>query len=194
VEYEVREMHSLQIIGPRAVKRLSNSTSNARGNMLTRKSKLLLSLTVATPMLFAACVDNTLIGPYRDVAGTYDLTVFSGASLPVTYTYLSGQNSVVPNGGTITWTDGTMVLNSQGTFTERNNYDYQDNLGASGRQAFVSQGTFTLNGSDFTLSAPAQNNIAARFAQGTLIVSNNSRINYVEDNGNGTTSAYEYIM
>ena len=54
--------------------------------MLTRKSKLLLSLTVATPMLFAACVDNTLIGPYRDVAGTYDLTVFSGATLPVTYT------------------------------------------------------------------------------------------------------------
>ena len=191
----MQEMHSLQIIGPRAVKRLSNSTSNARGNMLTRKSKLLLSLTVATPMLFAACVDNTLIGPYRDVAGTYDLTVFSGASLPVTYTYLSGQNSVVPNGGTITWTDGTMVLTSQGTFTERNNYDYQDNLGASGRQAFTSQGTFTLNGSDFTLSAPPQNNIAARFAQGSLVVSNNSsRINYVEDNGNGTTSAYEYIM
>jgi hypothetical protein len=162
--------------------------------MLTRKSKLLLSLTAAIPMLFAACVDNTLIGPYRDVAGTYDLTVFSGATLPVTYTYLAGQNSVVPNGGTITWTDGTMVLNSQGTFTERNNYDYQDNQGASGRQAFVSQGTFTLNGSDFTLSAPAQNGIAARFAQGSLIVSNNSRINYVEDNGNGTTSAYEYIM
>jgi hypothetical protein len=194
VEYEVREMHTIQIIGPRAVERLSNSTSNARGNMLSTKSKLLLSLTMATPMLFAGCVDNTLIGPYRDVAGTYNLTVFSGASLPVTYTYLSGQNSVVPNGGTITWTDGTMVLNSQGTFTERNNYDYQDNLGASGRQAFVSQGTFTLNGSDFTLSAPAQNGIAARFAQGSLVVSNNSRINYVEDNGNGTTSAYEYIM
>ena len=190
----MREMHSLQINGPRAIERLSNSTSNARGNMLTRKSKLLLSLTVATPMLFAACVDNTLIGPYRDVAGTYDLTVFSGASLPVTYTYSAGQSSVVPNGGTITWTDGTMVLNSQGTFTERNNYDYQDNLGASGSSAFVSQGTFTLNGSDFTLSAPAQSGIAARFAQGSLVVGNNSRINYVEDNGNGTTSAYEYIM
>jgi hypothetical protein len=67
-------------------------------------------------------------------------------------------------------------------------------LGASGTQAFVSQGTFTLNGSDFTLSAPAQNGIAARFAQGSLVVGNNSRINYVEDNGNGTTSAYEYIM
>ena len=162
--------------------------------MLTRKAKLLLSLTVATPMLFAACVDNTLIGPYRDIAGTYQLTVFSGATLPVTFTYASNQNSVVPNGGTITWTDGTMVLNSNGTFTERNNYDYQDNGGSSGRSAFVSTGTFTVNGTDFTLSAPAQSGIAARFGTGSLVTGSISRINYVEDNGNGTTSAYEYIM
>ena len=162
--------------------------------MLTRKAKLLLSLSVATPILFAACVDNTLIGPYRDVAGTYQLTVFSGATLPVTYTYLSGQNSVVPNGGTVTWTDGTMVLNSKGTFTERNNYDYHDNGGNSGSASFINSGTFTVNGTDFTLSAPAQNGIAARFATGSLVISNVSRINYVEDNGNGTTSAYEYIM
>ena len=159
--------------------------------MLTRKAKLLLSLSVATPILFAACVDNTLIGPYRDVAGTYQLTVFSGATLPVTFTYGSGSFSILPNGGTITWTDGTMVLNSNGTFTEKNYYDYQDNGGASGRAAFTSNGTFTVNGTDFTLSAPAQNGIAARFATGSLVT---SRINYVEDNGNGTTSAYEYIM
>jgi hypothetical protein len=163
--------------------------------MLTRKAKLLLSLSVATPILFAACVDNTLIGPYRDVAGTYQLTVFSGATPPVTFTYgPNSQSSIIPNGGTITWTDGTMVLNSNGTFTERNFYDYQDNGGASGRKSFVSNGTFTLNGTDFTLSAPAQNGILARFATGSLVISNNSRINYVEDNGNGTTSAYEYIM
>jgi hypothetical protein len=159
--------------------------------MLTRKAKLLLSLTVATPILFAACVDNTLIGPYGNIAGTYQLTVFSGATLPVTFTYASGQNSVVPNGGTITWTDGTMVLNSNGTFTERNNYNYQNNGGSSGSSAFVSTGTFTINGTDFTLSAPAQSGIPARFAQGSVV---SGRINYVEDNGNGTTSAYEYIM
>src|SRR5712671_8111131 len=48
VEYEVRELHTIQIIGPPAIERLSNSTSNARGNMLSTKSKLLLSLTMAT--------------------------------------------------------------------------------------------------------------------------------------------------
>jgi hypothetical protein len=160
--------------------------------MLTRKAKLLLSLTVATPILFAACVDNTLIGPYRDVAGTYQLTVFSGATPPVTFTYAPNpQSPIIPNGGTLTWTDGTMVLNSNGTFTERNNYDYQDNGGSSGRDSFVSTGTFTVNGTDFTLSAPAQSGILARFATGSLVT---NRINYVEDNGNGTSSAYEYIM
>jgi hypothetical protein len=165
--------------------------------MLTRKAKLLLSLTVATPLLFAACVDNTLIGPYRDVAGTYSLTVFSGATPPVTYTYAANpQSPIIPNGGTVTWTDGTMVLNSNGTFTERNFYDYHDNGGTSGRSSFNSTGTFTLNGTNFTISAPTQNGIAARFAQGTLVMdtNNRTRINYVEDNGNGTTSAYEYIM
>lgn len=165
--------------------------------MLTRKAKLLLSLTVATPILFAACVDNTLIGPYRDFAGTYQLTVFSGATLPVTYTYgPNPQSPIIPNGGTVTWTDGTMVLNSNATFTERNYYDYQDNGGASGRSSFVSTGTFTVNGTDFTLSAPAQGQLAARFAQGSLVIdtSNRTKINYVENNGNGTTSAYEYIM
>ena len=163
--------------------------------MLTRKAKLLLSLGVATPILFAACVDNTLIGPYRDIAGTYQLTVFSGATLPVTYTYGPNQQSpIIPNGGTVTWTDGTMVLNSNGTFTERNNYDYRDNGGATGSSSFVSNGTFTVNGTDFTLSAPATNQTNARFATGSLVTGSTSRINYVEDNGNGTTSAYEYIM
>jgi hypothetical protein len=158
--------------------------------MLTRKSKLLLSLTVAIPMLFAACVDNTLTGPYGDVAGTYQLSVFAGRTLPITFTYPSGQLTELPNGGSATWTDGTMVLYSNGTFTERDNFDYQDNLGSSGRSAFVSSGTFTVNGTDFTLSAPAGNQTLARFATGTILV---DRINYNEDNGNGTTSAFEYL-
>jgi hypothetical protein len=153
--------------------------------MLSRKSKLLLSLTVAAPILFAACVDNTLIGPYRDVAGTYRLTIFSGASVPVTFTYAAGRLRGLPNGGTATWTDGTMELNSNGTFTERNNYDYRDNGGAFGSDSFVSTGTFTLNGTDFTLSSPQVGQVAGRFATGTIQV---DRINYVEQN-----FAFEYI-
>jgi hypothetical protein len=156
--------------------------------MLTRKAKLLLSLTAATPLLFAACVDNSLIGPYGDVAGTYQLTVFAGATPPITFTYPPGQFNVIPNGGTITWTDGTMELHSNGTFTERDNYSYRDNQGATGTSVYVSSGTFTVNGAAFSLSTSAQQ--GGRFATGTIGV---DRINYNEDNGDGTTSAFEYI-
>jgi hypothetical protein len=157
--------------------------------MLTRKAKLLLSLTAATPLLFAACTDNSVFDPYNDVAGTYQLTVFAGATPPVTYTYQPGQHPSLPNGGTIQWTDGTMVLNSNGSFTETNNYIITHTGGSGQSSAFVSIGTYTVDGTFFTLSAPPQSQISARYAEGTIDL---DRINYVEDNGNGTTSAYEY--
>jgi hypothetical protein len=159
--------------------------------MLTRKAKLLLSLGAATPLLFAACKDNSLLGPYGDVAGTYQLTVFQGRTLPVTYTYAPGAISALPNGGTITWTDGTMVLRSDGSFTETNNYVITPSGGTAQSNAFVSIGTYTVNGSAFTLSAPAQGNVTARFASGTLDL---DTLSYVEDNGDGTTSSYEYKL
>jgi hypothetical protein len=156
--------------------------------MLTRKAKLLLSLTAATPLLFAACTDNSLTGPYGDVAGTYQLTVFQGATPPVTHTYQPGQINALPNGGTIQWTDGTMVLNSNGTFTETNNYIITPTGEQSQSSAFVSIGTYTVDGTFFTLSAPAQSQIAARYAEGTIDL---DRINYIEDDG-GVSLAYEY--
>jgi len=156
--------------------------------MLTRKAKLLLSLTAATPLLFAACTDNSLTGPYGDVAGTYQLTVFQGATPPVTHTYQAGQINALPNGGTIQWTDGTMVLNSNGTFTETNNYIITPTGEQSRSSAFVSIGTYTVDGTFFTLSAPAQSQIAARYAEGTIDL---DRINYIEDDG-GVSLAYEY--
>jgi predicted small secreted protein len=157
--------------------------------MLTRKAKLLLSLTVATPLLFAACVDNTLTGVYGDVAGTYSLTVFAGKTLPATYTYAAGDISSLPNGGTITWTDGTMVLNSLGTFTETNYYVVTPTGGSGQNGTFVSSGTFTVSGNTFQLSAQAQNGIGPRSASGTIQL---NTINYDEQNQDGTTSAYEY--
>jgi hypothetical protein len=96
----------------------------------------------------------------------------------------------LPNGGTITWTDGSMVLNSNGTFIETNNYTITPNGGASSNSSFRSSGTFTVSGIDFTLSAPVQNQTNARFAQGTI---DNNRINYKEDDGNGGLAGFEYI-
>jgi predicted small secreted protein len=148
--------------------------------MLTRKAKLLLSLTVATPLLFAACVDNTLTGIYGDIAGTYSLTVFAGKSLPATYPYGTG---------TITWTDGTMVLHSLGTFTETDNYTVTTSTGAQQSGSFVNSGTFTFDGATFQLSAQAQNGIGPRSAAGTIQF---DTINYDEQNTDGTTSSYEY--
>ena len=165
--------------------------------MLTRKARLLMSLTAATPLLFAGCKDYGPLTPYTDVAGTYQLTVFAGKSLPATYTYPAGQISALPNGGTIVWTDGTIVLAGSGTFVERNNYVITPSGGQGTNSAFVSTGTFTVNGTTFTLSAPAQGGIAARFATGTLqldMVNNVQTINYNEDNGDNTTSAYEYKL
>ena len=152
-----------------------------------RQTKRLLS--VMAVMLVAACTDNSINAPYADVAGTYQLTVFAGRTLPATYTYSAGQISALPNGGTIQWTDGTMVLNSNGTFVETNNYIATPNGGTAQSGSFISSGTYTVSGSNFTLSAPAQNGVASRFASGTIQF---DTINYDEDNGDGTTSSYEY--
>ncbi|MFN2635682.1 MAG: hypothetical protein ABR585_01460 [Gemmatimonadaceae bacterium] len=155
--------------------------------MLTTRVKRILTL--ATAVTLAACTDNTGIGPYRDVAGTYQLTVFSGRTLPTTYTYSAGQIQALPNGGTITWTGGTMVLNSVGTFVETNDYTITPNGGSSSNSSFISSGTFTISGIDFTLSAQQQNGAPARFAQGTI---ENNTINYQEDDGTGQLAAFEY--
>jgi hypothetical protein len=140
-------------------------------------------------MLIAACTDNSITNPYGNVSGTYQLTVFAGRSLPATYTYQAGQIAALPNGGTIQWTDGTMDLRSNGTFVETNNYIVSPVGAQSYSDSFISTGTYTVNGINFTLSAPAQNQTAQRYATGTIQF---DTINYDEDNGNGTTSSYEY--
>src|SRR5688572_9553871 len=91
--------------------------------MLTRKTKLLLSLTAAIPLLLAACTDNGIFDPRDDVAGTYQLTVFANGSVPRTFTVTAGSGDPeLPNGGTARIDDGTLVLDEDGTFTEINNF------------------------------------------------------------------------
>lgn len=166
--------------------------------MLTRKAKLLLSLTAATPLLFAGCTDNSILNPLVDGAGTYELTVYAGKTIPASYIIQPGDPAYpqYPNGATFVVSDGSMVLNSNGTFIETNNYVFTPTGEAAIPAAFVSSGTWTLNGTDFTLSAPVQNNNAARSVIGTLSVDANNvtTINYQESDGVGGFDAYEYKM
>ena len=152
-----------------------------------RQTKRFLSLIAV--MAIAACTDNSITNPYNNVAGTYQLTVFAGRTLPATYSYQAGQIQALPNGGTIQWTDGTMVLNSNGTFVETNNFIVSPNGSSSYSDSFISSGTYTVSGINFTLTAPPQNQTAQRYATGTIQF---DTINYDEDNGDGTTSQYEY--
>lgn len=166
--------------------------------MLTRKAKLLLSLTAATPLLFSACTDNSIFNPLNDAAGTYQLTVYAGRSVPATYTIQPGDPNYpeYPNGATFVVSGGSLVLNSNGTFTETNNYVFTPTGQSSSQSAFVSSGTWTLNGTELTLSAPFQNNNPARNVTGTWTVDTvNDReiINYQESDGAGGFESYEYM-
>ncbi|HEX9129041.1 MAG TPA: hypothetical protein VF850_07770 [Gemmatimonadaceae bacterium] len=162
--------------------------------MLTKKSRLLLGLTAAVPLLFAACTDNNIFNPMADAAGTYQLTVYAGRTIPATFTIQPGDptyGSYAPNGGTLAVTGGNLVLSSNGAFVETNNYVITPNGGgAPSNVQFQSSGTWTLNGTIFSLSDPSR----GRQVSGTLEadLNNNLTVNYTEDDGTGTFQSYEY--
>ena len=152
--------------------------------MLKRNSRLLLALSVATPVLFAACTDNNIFNPMTDAAGDYQLTVYAGRSVPTTFTIQPGDPDY-PNGASFRVDNGNMRLDSNGTFVETNNYFITPTGQAGFNQSFTSSGTWTLN-------APPQNGNSSRFVTGTFTLDNTGdRINYQEDSGNGLES-YEY--
>lgn len=152
--------------------------------MLTRTLRLVLGPTAATLLLLvAACTNSDPVSPLAKAAGQYQMTLFRGGPLPVTDTYMAADSiRSLPNGGTVTWTDGIMVLNSDGTFVETNNYTLNPTGGTtSSTGAFVSKGKYTVSGTTFTLSVAAiPQQVAARFAIGTISA---STINYQESNG-----------
>jgi hypothetical protein len=158
--------------------------------MLTRKAKLLLSLTaVATPLFFTACSDNPF-NPINDASGTYQLTVYAGRSIPATYTIQPGDpNYNMPNGGTLRVTGGNLVLSNNGTFIETNNYVLTPSGQASYTQDFTRSGTWTVSGTNLSLFVPAQNGNAASSISGTLDV---NTVTYQEDNGAGGFDSFEY--
>jgi hypothetical protein len=160
--------------------------------MLTKKSRLLLTLTAATPLLFAACTDNGIFNPLNNASGTYQLTVYAGRTIPATFTIQPGdpQFPEAPNGGTLVVTDGTLVLQNNGSFVETNNYTITPSGQSGIAHQFVANGTWTLNGTTFTLNDQANQ----RFDTGTLDTDANGRltVNYTEDSGNGVFQAFEY--
>jgi hypothetical protein len=160
--------------------------------MLTKKSRLLLTLTAATPLLFAACTDNGIFNPLQDASGTYQLTVYAGKTMPATFTIQPGDQNFpeAPNGGTLVVTDGTLVLQNNGSFVETNNYTITPSGQSGTAHQFVSSGTWTLNGTTFTLSDQS----LQRFDTGTLDADANGNltVNYTEDAGNGVFQSYEY--
>jgi len=161
--------------------------------MLTKKSSLLLGLTAAVPLLLAACTDNSIFNPMADASGTYQLTVYAGRTLPATFTIQPGDPNYpqAPNGGTLAVTGGNLVLSSNGTFVETNNYVITPNGGGSSQNVqFISSGTWTLNGTFFSLSDPSR----GRQVSGTLAadLNNNLTVNYTEDDGTGTFNSFEY--
>lgn len=163
--------------------------------MLTKKSRLLLTLSAATPLLFAACTDNGIFNPLQDASGTYQLTVYAGKTLPATFTIQAGDPNPLfqqeaPNGGTFAVSDGTLVLQNNGAFVETNNYTVTPTGGSPNQHQFLANGTWTLSGTTFTLNDQANQ----RFDTGTLDTDANGRltVNYTEDAGNGTFQSFEY--
>ena len=154
-----------------------------------RHTKKLLGLTAV--VLLGACTDNGITNPFNDAAGTYQLTVYAGKSIPANYVIQPGDQNYpqYPNGATFSVTGGVIVLNSNGTFVETNDYTFTQTGGSPVNTNFVSTGTWTINGNMFVLNAPFQNNNSARHAEGTLQL---DTINYREDNGAGGFDSFEY--
>jgi hypothetical protein len=151
---------------------------------------MLLAVTVATPLLFAACTDNGIFNPIQNASGNYGLTVYAGHSMPAHFTIQPNDPEFgFPNGGTYDVTSGNLSISSNGTFVETNNYVVTETGVGSSNQSFTRSGTWTISGTDLTLFIPAQNNNPSETLDATLDV---DTIAYQEADANGTLQSYEY--
>jgi hypothetical protein len=146
--------------------------------MLTRKTRMLLTLTAAAPLLIAGCTDNNIFDPGQ-VAGTYDLTLYAGIPIsePPQFTSDPGIDPELPNGGTVIVDGGNLVMNSDGTFVETNFLTKIPPSGSSFTTNFVSTGTFQISGTTVSFFAPAQNGFSPRSFSGNL---STNRVDYFE--------------
>jgi hypothetical protein len=155
--------------------------------MPTKRVLRLLSVAAIAPLLLSSCDSSRNFDPFEDAAGTYELTVYAGSSVPITFNCDPGECGL-SNGGTFRVNDGTLVLFEDGEWTETNHYTMTPNGGSPENVDFSSSGTYEIFGDDIELFAPPQNGFPARFLDGTFVYGGNDvRIRYEEDN-----ESYEY--
>jgi hypothetical protein len=159
-----------------------------------RQTKRVVSL--AAMVLLAACTDNGIFNPDSQVSGTYQLTVFAGRRPPATFTIQPGDPNYpdYPNGASLAVTDGSIVLQSDRSFVETDNYLVTPNGESSRTVVLTRVGTWTLSGEDLRLDFPPQNNLSSFSDFGTLTVDLDGRytIDYEEADGFGGFDSYEY--
>jgi hypothetical protein len=130
----------------------------------------LLSVAAIVPLLLTSCDSSSINDPFEDAVGLYELTVFGGRSVPATITCQPGQcTQTFSNGGTIVVHGGTLELDEDGTFVERNEWTETPTGGQPEDVTFVSVGTYDFTGdNEITLFAPAQNGLASRTLDATI--------------------------
>jgi len=133
--------------------------------MLTKRVRRFLGVAAMAPLFLTAC-DGSVFNP-NDETGTYQLTVYDSVVMPATFNCQPGQCNM-PNGGTLRVNSGTIVLRSNGTFTETNRFTETPVGSAASSYNLTWDGTYEFDGFNLTLFVPAQNNQAARFVDATL--------------------------
>jgi len=155
--------------------------------MPTKRVLRLLSVAAIAPLLLTSCDSSNNFDPFEDAAGTYELSVYAGSLVPITFNCAPGECGL-SNGGTFRVNDGTLVLFEDGGWTETNHYTMTPNGGSAQNVNFSSSGTYEIFGDEIALFAPAQSGFPARFLDGVFIYGGNDvRLRYEEDG-----DQYEY--
>jgi hypothetical protein len=146
----------------------------------------LLSVAAIAPLLLTSCDSNNPFDPDDDAVGTYELTVYQGSSVPVTYpctVLLCGFTN-----GTFRVDDGTLVIHDDGTFVETNHFTRTRTGETPQSLTYISEGEYEIDGDDLFLYAPPQNDADERFVDARFQYGGNDvRISYTENN-----LSYEY--
>jgi hypothetical protein len=153
--------------------------------MLTKRVRRALGALALAPLLITACDGNNPFDPFDDALGVYDLTIFATRSMPATFVCNPGQCPEIPNGGTIRVNNGTLTLDDDGTYVERNNFTFSETGFPARNEPFVSIGTFSINGDNVTLD----DDNGTRFVSGSIdYLPDEVRISYQEGG-----DLYEYV-